>query len=200
MRKYDGGQMVSPSGKMHSLKGERSQQQSRALCCCGFVEHVLLSLVAVDACRFASTSSWLRGALFETRQKLQQAGEELQNARLLLRWGGGTGLISSCSLPLLAEYVGCFTEFYRYVTAVVGKSDAAARSYSRCLAGLCSSGSRSLEDLASADFHTYIRRLPRNSASGSLLSATVRLFIEFRRHGRSPSSEREISPGSAGEA
>mmetsp|Transcript_21231 Transcript_21231/g.44086 ORF Transcript_21231/g.44086 Transcript_21231/m.44086 type:complete len:180 (+) Transcript_21231:40-579(+) len=170
------------------LRGARCQGLwTKALCCCGFVENVLLSLHAAEACHLASTSSWLRGVLFETRPELQHVGEELQNARMLLRWGGGTGLIFSCSLPSLAEYVGCFTEFYWYVIAVVGKSDAAARSYSRCLAGLCGSGSRSLEDLASADFHAYVRRLPRNSASGSLLSATVRLFIEFRQHSRSPS-------------
>uniref|UniRef100_A0A7S0FGR6 Uncharacterized protein n=1 Tax=Pyrodinium bahamense TaxID=73915 RepID=A0A7S0FGR6_9DINO len=168
---------------MARLRGARCHGLwTRALSCCAFVEHVLSSLVAVEACRFASTSSWIRGALFETRQRLQRAGEELEAARLLLRWGGGAGLISSCSLPALADYIDCFTDFYWFVTAVMGKSDAAARSYSRCLAGLCGAGSRSLEELASVDFHAYVRRLPRNSASNSLLSATVRHFIEFRRH------------------
>mmetsp|Transcript_57676 Transcript_57676/g.134356 ORF Transcript_57676/g.134356 Transcript_57676/m.134356 type:complete len:169 (+) Transcript_57676:158-664(+) len=122
------------------------------------------------------------------RQKLQQAGAALEEARLLLRWEGGERLLCSCSLPALAEYVGCFTAFYWYITAVMGKSDASARSYSRCLAGLCGKGNRSLEHVASSEFHAYVRCLPRNSASGSLLSATVRHFIEFRRHCTSPLS------------
>mmetsp|Transcript_58071 Transcript_58071/g.155484 ORF Transcript_58071/g.155484 Transcript_58071/m.155484 type:complete len:190 (-) Transcript_58071:67-636(-) len=176
---------------MPRLRGVRCHGLwTRALSSCGFVEHVLVSLLAVEACRFACTSSWLRGALFETRRTLELTGKEFQRFRLLLRWAGGTGLISNCSLPSLAEYLGCFTEFYWYITVVMGKSDAAARSYSRCLAGLCGSGKRSLEDLANADFHAYVRRLPRNSASGSLLSATVRLFIEYRQHRRSPLSEK----------
>mmetsp|Transcript_57677 Transcript_57677/g.134362 ORF Transcript_57677/g.134362 Transcript_57677/m.134362 type:complete len:182 (+) Transcript_57677:85-630(+) len=161
---------------------------SRALISPGFAEHVLLSLLATEAIRLAGTSSWLRGALFETRQKLQQAGAALEEARLLLRWEGGERLLCSCSLPALAEYVGCFTAFYWYITAVMGKSDASARSYSRCLAGLCGKGNRSLEHVASSEFHAYVRCLPRNSASGSLLSATVRHFIEFRRHCTSPLS------------
>merc|ERR1712187_211327 len=126
-------------------------------------------------CRLASSSHWLRDSLFESRQPLLRAGSDFQVARHSLRWGGCGSLPARYSLVDLQR----ITCFHKYISSVRGKSESAARSYSRCLVKLCKADGHPLEQIAQRDFHPYVRDLPCNKGSQGLLSATVRHFAAF---------------------